>query len=290
MLIEYTDSEPSNAAAAVIPSRRVNKKSSPKKTEDVPAKDAEDISLNRSKKVGSASSSAQDNAKAYEDGESPGAGAYEQEDGEDRQDPLRRSFFGAEGSSSIANELRRYSSMSSAVPSQLRSILSNLKPNNDPSGQRMALEELSNLLLLSTEDNLAGHFSPDQFITELVKLSRPSETEQDNSETSILACRCIANLMEALPPSTANVVYGGAVPVLCTQLRNIMFIDNAEQALSVSFFLTLLEVQALTATGPGKDFCRISFLYCPRRWFVGVLGLYRFLRHKHSEGSGQHSC
>lgn len=180
-------------------------------------------------------------SKAQEDDESPGTGAYEHDEDEDGLDPLRRGFHGTEGSSAgFAAELRRYSSISSAVPVQFRTILNNLKQDDDPTSQRMALEELSNLLLLSTEDNLAGHFSPDQFITELVKLSKPSETEQDNSETTILACRCIANLMEALPPSTANVVYGGAVPVLCKQLRNIMFIDGAEQALSVRAFTIFL--------------------------------------------------
>jgi E3 ubiquitin-protein ligase TRIP12 len=50
----------------------------------------------------------------------------------------------------------------------------------------------------------------------------------------LLACRCLANLMEALPASTANVVYGGAVPILCAKLLEIHFIDLAEQALSVS--------------------------------------------------------
>jgi E3 ubiquitin-protein ligase TRIP12 len=39
--------------------------------------------------------------------------------------------------------------------------------------------------------------------------------------------------MEALPASTANVVYGGAVPILCQKLLEIHFIDLAEQALSV---------------------------------------------------------
>ncbi|KAG7150800.1 ubiquitin fusion degradation protein C12B10.01c like [Verticillium longisporum] len=38
--------------------------------------------------------------------------------------------------------------------------------------------------------------------------------------------------MEALPASVANVVYGGAVPVLCQKLLEISFIDLAEQALS----------------------------------------------------------
>ena len=99
--------------------------------------------------------------------------------------------------------------------------------------QLIALQELSELLLVSTEDNLSGQFSPDQFVKELVTLMQPSEYGEENPEMMLLACRCIANLMEALPPSTANVVYGGAVPVLCQKLLEIHYIDVAEQALSV---------------------------------------------------------
>ena len=236
MLKTPTDPESSTSAANSAP-RRSNKKSTPKKADDSLVKDPEARLSVQSKKDPSPVP-VQHHYRSFEGGANAGIGAYERDEDENSHDALRRGFLGGENSaSSIANELRRYSSMSSAIPSQLRSILGNLKQEDDLISQRMALEELSNLLLLSTEDSLAGQFSPDQFISELVKLARPSEIEMDNSETTILACRCIANLMEALPPSTANVVYGGAVPVLCTQLRNIMFIDNAEQALSVRPFL-----------------------------------------------------
>src|SRR4029077_15621023 len=90
-------------------------------------------------------------------------------------------------------------------------------------------------LLVSNEDNLSGHFSPDPYVKELVSLMQPSETGEENPEIMLLACRCLANLMEALRGSVANVVYGGAVPVLCQKLLDIQFIDLAEQALSVRF-------------------------------------------------------
>ncbi|KAK3941476.1 hypothetical protein QBC46DRAFT_382787 [Diplogelasinospora grovesii] len=98
----------------------------------------------------------------------------------------------------------------------------------------IALQELSEILLVSNEDNLSGHFSPDAFVKELVALMAPDDLtgEESSPEIMLLACRCLANLMEALPASTANVVYGGAVPVLCQKLIEISFIDLAEQALS----------------------------------------------------------
>lgn len=120
------------------------------------------------------------------------------------------------------------------VSSRFREILNNLRQKDDPSLQLIALQELSETLLVSTEDNLSGHFSPDQFVKELVRLMQPNELGEENPEMMLLACRCIANLMEALPPSTANIVYGGAVPILCQKLLEINFIDLAEQALSVN--------------------------------------------------------
>ena len=50
----------------------------------------------------------------------------------------------------------------------------------------------------------------------------------------LLACRCLANLLEALPNSVNAIVYAGAVPVLCAKLLEIQYIDLAEQTLSVS--------------------------------------------------------
>ncbi|KAG4223033.1 hypothetical protein PC116_g28494, partial [Phytophthora cactorum] len=119
------------------------------------------------------------------------------------------------------------------LSSRLRDILHNLRQKEDASAQLVDLQELAEILLVSNEDNLSGHFSPDAFAKELVTLMQPNEiTGEENSEIMLLACRCLANLMEALPASAANVVYGGAVPILCQKLLEIHYIDLAEQALS----------------------------------------------------------
>ena len=69
-------------------------------------------------------------------------------------------------------------------------------------------------------------------------------TGDENPEAQVLACRCLANLMEALPGVAHTVVYHGAIPVLCSKLIEISYIDLAEQTLSVSAFLLKYEVIA----------------------------------------------
>lgn len=155
------------------------------------------------------------------------------EDDDDDGDPFRGGYLGGGGPhASMSSTLRALSGYVSGVSQRLRDILNNLRQKDDPSIQLIALQELSEILLVSNEDNLSGHFSPDQFVKELVTLMQPSDFGEENPEMMLLACRCIANLMEALPASTANVVYGGAVPILCQKLLEIHFIDLAEQALS----------------------------------------------------------
>ena len=157
-------------------------------------------------------------------------------DGDDGDDPFGSGFLGRGGPASLSSTMRALSGMmgGSSTGSRLREILENLRQKDDPSVQVIALGELAQLLLVSTEDNLSGQFAPDQFVKELVVLMQPNELGEENSEMMLLACRCIANLMEALPTATASVVYGGAVPILCQKLLEIHYIDLAEQALSVS--------------------------------------------------------
>jgi hypothetical protein len=127
----------------------------------------------------------------------------------------------------------------------------------------VTLQELSELLSISTEDTLAGSFHVDSFVRELVKILRGTRNatddddnshEQDedaqlaaapalsgggqyqgddNLEAQVLAARCLANLMEALPGVAHTVVYRGAIPVLCSKLIEILYVDLAEQTLSV---------------------------------------------------------
>ena len=165
---------------------------------------------------------------------------YDHDEDDDGGDPFRSGFLGRPGGgpSGLSSTLRALSGMVSGVSTRLRNILENLRQKGDPSVQLIALQDLSEILLVSNEDTLAGHFAPDQYVKELVSLMKANEFEEGNPEMMLLACRCIANLMEALPQATANVVYGGAVPILCSKLLEIQFIDLAEQALSVGPAMT----------------------------------------------------
>ena len=158
------------------------------------------------------------------------------DDMDEMNDPFANELLGGRGlPMGMSSTLRALSGMMSGMSSRLRDILTNLRQVDNPDMQLVALEELSNLLLVSNEDNLSGQFSPDPYVKELVTLMQPNPiTGEENPEMMLLACRCIANLMEALRGSVANVVYGGAVPILCQKLLDIQYIDVAEQALSVS--------------------------------------------------------
>jgi E3 ubiquitin-protein ligase TRIP12 len=181
--------------------------------------------------------------------------AREYDGGEEDDDDPFGGFGGPGGPPhGLSSTLRALSGMMSGVSTRLRDILNNLKQKEDPSMQLIALQELSEILLVSTEDNLSGHFSPDGFIKELVTLMQPSEFGEENPEMMLLACRCLANLMEALPASTANVVYGGAVPILCAKLLEIHFIDLAEQALSVSLSGTFAHTPLTKCARPSRRY------------------------------------
>src|SRR5436305_14409380 len=103
----------------------------------------------------------------------------------------------------------------------------------------------------------------------------------------LLACRCIANLMDALRGSVANVVYGGAVPVLCQKLLDIQYIDVAEQALSVSLLPSIFGYWASTNTYPDtfEDIRRFPGLHCPRGRLDSVSTIPGLLRHRHTANS-----
>lgn len=202
-----------------------------------------------------------DGSNAEEHGARYGEDEEEDDDDEDDDDPFGGSFLGRHPAGLSA--LRHLSGMAHLMTStnnRLRGILEQLQ-SQDPTIQLIALQDLSEVLLISTEDNLAGHFSPDAYVKELVKLMQPHEfTGEENPEIMLLACRCLANLMEALPQATANVVYGGAVPILCSKLLEIQFIDLAEQCLStlekisVEFPASIVREGGLTACLTYLDF------------------------------------
>jgi E3 ubiquitin-protein ligase TRIP12 len=134
------------------------------------------------------------------------------------------------------SSLRGLHGMMNNIHATLKNILPNLRSSQDPTMQHIALQELAELLAISTEETLAGYLTPEPYVVELIKILKGGEDYSpfgDNPDTMLLASRCLANLMEALPQSTGTVVYSGAVPVLCSKLLEIQYIDLAEQALSV---------------------------------------------------------
>ena len=230
-------------ATTQSPPPRRSKKRSAKPNADVVMRDAEEeIEQEEHEEEHQGSQTGESN-----DGTNPSAF------GDDDMDPFHSSLFGGRGPMGLQSTLRALTGMMSGMSSRLRDILSNLRAKDDPSLQLIALQELSDLLLVSNEDNLSGQFSPDPYVKELVALMQPNQFGEENPEIMLLACRSLANLMEALRGSVANVVYGGAVPILCQKLLDIQFIDLAEQALStlakisVDFPASIVREGGLTA-------------------------------------------
>lgn len=171
------------------------------------------------------------------------------------------------GSVSFAADMGLMASLLSGSQPRYRNMLSALKSRKNPSGQLFALQELSEALSLASEDTLAGYFPTESFVRELIYImggpKPPSPTNAangssstsgvaeddedddaaataqaladaglvDQGEMTLLACRCLANLIEAMPHTAHTVVANGAVPVLLSKLVEIEFIDLAEQTL-----------------------------------------------------------
>ena len=188
---------------------------------------------------------------------------------EDLREPAKQSSDGFDEASAMAifGDYRQLGSYMMGLSSRLKNMLNNIKPTADPTTRLLTLQELSELLSISTEDTLAGSFQVESFVRELVRIlggtggdpdedddQDPQDVDEDaalaaalamsaggnayqgdeNLEAQVLACRCLANLMEALPGVAHTVVYHGAIPVLCNKLIEISYIDLAEQTLSVS--------------------------------------------------------
>ncbi|KAI9573982.1 hypothetical protein HD554DRAFT_2202087 [Boletus coccyginus] len=178
-----------------------------------------------------------------------------------------RGFGGLDETAAMTmfGDYRHLGSYMVSLSGRLKTMLNNIKATASPTTRLVTLQELSELLSISTEDTLAGSFQVEEFVRELVKIlggrgvNEDEDDEggddedhdsdaalaaalaisaggnyqgDDNLEAQMLACRCLANLMEALPGVAHTVVYHGAIPVLCSKLIEISYIDLAEQTLS----------------------------------------------------------
>ena len=81
---------------------------------------------------------------------------------------------------------------------------------------------------------------------------------EHNPELMLLACRCLSNLVEALPQAGVIIIDNGAAPILTAKLLNIEYIDLAEQALttmeklSTDYGVPLLRAGGMRARCQGR--------------------------------------
>ncbi|KAI9726758.1 MAG: Ubiquitin fusion degradation protein 4 [Chrysothrix sp. TS-e1954] len=216
------------AAGSAVPNKRVRpKKNAPSEEPPLKADDASE-----SNELSSARSPPEDNSgdELSENEEDP----YDYDPfsaaGGGLLPPSQGGMFGMPSTAALRALSGAMSGMA-GTSTKMQSLLENLKQKDDPDTQLVALGEMSELLLVSTEDNLAGHFQPDIYVKEFITLMQTPEHGMENPDMMLMACRCIANLIEALPAATATVVYCGAVPVLVSKLTVIDYMDLAEQAL-----------------------------------------------------------
>lgn len=198
---------------------------------------------------------------------------------------------------------RAFGGLSSGLSNRLRRLKKKLHSKRIAT-RLAALRECSELLLVSNEDTLGGTFSPTSFATEFVAIldGRPNieegeseeeesvyddmdedaqlaaalalssggpsgtDGEEDEMECQLVACRCLAHLMEALPGCGHALVQIGAVPVLCSKLTEISYIELAEQTLSVGVIKKRCLPSADSTTDSGKTFRRVSLCGRPRGW------------------------
>ena len=99
-----------------------------------------------------------------------------------------------------------------------------LNERTEDDRQYLSLQELNDYLSMGTEETLGG-FAPDEFIPPLIQLLNMDY----NPEMMLLACRAIANMTEALPNSVGQIIGAGVIPVVCSKLMSIEYIDLAEQ-------------------------------------------------------------
>lgn len=119
-----------------------------------------------------------------------------------------------------------------AVVKELIAILDN-KPTGAQSKDKAENED-------SEEDEAdMDDLDEDAQLARVLAMSAPpgessSHASEQDMQAQLLACRCLANLLEVSPGTSHTIVSHDGVRVLCSKLVTIEYIELAEQVLSVS--------------------------------------------------------
>eukprot|EP00047_Mylnosiga_fluctuans_P008553 m.7767 g.7767 ORF g.7767 m.7767 type:complete len:1657 (+) comp2221_c0_seq1:146-5116(+) len=121
-------------------------------------------------------------------------------------------------------------------------MLDGLRATGQDSVQESALNDLAQNLLMGNEESLGG-FRADVFVPVLHELLNT----EHNAQLALLACRCLTNMLDAIPASSA--VVASCIPSLCSKLLCIEYIDLAEQCLTTLSKLANEQGAALLKAG-----------------------------------------
>mmetsp|Transcript_11522 Transcript_11522/g.28178 ORF Transcript_11522/g.28178 Transcript_11522/m.28178 type:complete len:2013 (-) Transcript_11522:941-6979(-) len=116
--------------------------------------------------------------------------------------------------------------MSMMSGSRFKAIITNLRQVDDEASQLGALNELCEMLSISSEDTLASF--PAETVVPLLVQCLNSE---HNPDMMLLAARALTFMADVLPTSCGAIVRHGAVAAFCQRLLTIEYIDLAEQSL-----------------------------------------------------------
>ena len=161
----------------------------------------------------------------------------EGEDGsEDELDELRDAMDRDDPEAGLRALLRRLSNVAGGGvqagfgrpggSAKLKEILRGMKQMDDPSAQMAALSELNELLVISGEE-LMMSIPLDSFVPVLVEMM----TMEYMPDIMLLAARALTTMADVIPPSRGAIVHHGALPLFCSRLLTIEYIDLAEQSL-----------------------------------------------------------
>jgi hypothetical protein len=106
--------------------------------------------------------------------------------------------------------------------------------SQDDSTSLQSATELSELLLMSAEDNFSG-FPYSEFLAACAELLH----REHNPELMVWSARCLTNVVEAMPRAAGYIAQNsGLIAELCAKLMNIEYMELAEQSLLVLFQLS----------------------------------------------------
>lgn len=144
-----------------------------------------------------------------------------------------------------------------ASSTQFSAMLRELR-SGEGGRQVAALAELSEHLSFSSEESLIS-FPMETFIPVLVGLlENPGTGDEMTAQVMLLACRCLFNIVDILPPTSRIIAASGGLPALCANLLNIEYIDVAE--LTVAIIEAISDDQPIQVLKAGGLQAILSFL------------------------------